>query len=219
MTTSTAVRGEKRRAQILKTALALFNARGTAAVSTNHVAAELGISVGNLYWHFRDKEALVRALFENHIRQFDEMWVAPATEAEALDAAVTALRRSFAFAWDYRFFYRELATLTRADPELRKMHAAVRERRREQQRVFQRSFVELGVLRFPDGEASLERLTELAWLISTFWIPHVELRDGTITRRAVLEGARAVLEIYLPYATAEYARAVSAALARADADA
>ena len=66
-----ASRGKNRRGDILKAALSLFNERGSAAVSTNHIATELGISAGNLYWHFRYKEAIIRALWEEHRASFD----------------------------------------------------------------------------------------------------------------------------------------------------
>ncbi len=40
------------RGRILDAALRLFNQRGTAAVSTNHLAAAAGLSPGNLFYHF-----------------------------------------------------------------------------------------------------------------------------------------------------------------------
>src|SRR5215468_10516481 len=95
-----ASRGEKRRSEILRTALALFNERGTAAVSTNHIAAELGISVGNLYWHFADKDAIVRALFEEHAARFDTMWAPPTSANEAAAVMVGALRRTFTMSFE-----------------------------------------------------------------------------------------------------------------------
>jgi AcrR family transcriptional regulator len=207
-------RGKKRRAEILKAALTLFNGRGTAAVSTNHISAELGISVGNLYWHFRDKDAIVRALYEEQVRKHDELWTSPKTEHEAIDVAIRGLRRSFAIAWDYRFLYRELASLIRADSELRKMYASARELRRRELRAFLRSFVELGVLRAPENEALAAQLEDLAWMTTSFWLPHLELRDGVLTKRTAMEGARAVMALFLPYATKEHFGALSLALER-----
>lgn len=46
---------------ILETAASLFAARGYAAVSMRNVAAAVGVTVANLYHHFRDKEELIRA--------------------------------------------------------------------------------------------------------------------------------------------------------------
>ena len=103
----------------MKTALSLFNEQGTAAVSTNHIAAELGISVGNLYWHFGDKEAIIRALFQELRESFDTAWRAPVTESDALNAAIIGLRRAFTTAWGYRFLYRELVALTSRGARIR----------------------------------------------------------------------------------------------------
>jgi AcrR family transcriptional regulator len=213
---SSGTRGDKRRAEILRTALSLFNAQGTAAVSTNHIAKELGISVGNLYYHFADKETIVRALYEEHTQKFDEMWHAPTNANEAATVLVGALRRTFTISWERRFFYRELVSLTRSDPALRKLYVTQRARRSGQIGAFQRSFVELGLLNVPGGEPALTQLEDLSWMISAFWLPHVELRDGALTKQSSLTGARAVLDLYLPYATKEFAQALLLALKHAD---
>ena len=62
--------------RILDTSLAMFNAQGEPNVTTNHIADELGISPGNLYYHFRNKEEIIRALFE---QQFAEQMPADET--------------------------------------------------------------------------------------------------------------------------------------------
>ena len=47
---------------ILDTAVRLFNQHGSQSVSTNRIAAEMSISVGNLYYHFNNKEDIIRSL-------------------------------------------------------------------------------------------------------------------------------------------------------------
>ena len=54
----------KTRDRILECALQLFNQKGEPNVSTMEVANEMGISPGNLYYHFHGKEPLVIGLFE-----------------------------------------------------------------------------------------------------------------------------------------------------------
>jgi AcrR family transcriptional regulator len=55
-------RGERRIAEILDAALALFAEVGYEAASTNRIAARAGISPGSLYQFFANKEAIAEAL-------------------------------------------------------------------------------------------------------------------------------------------------------------
>ena len=59
--------------RILDVTLELFNRFGEPNVSTTLISAELGISPGNLYYHYPAKEALVNALFRQHALALDEL--------------------------------------------------------------------------------------------------------------------------------------------------
>ena len=62
------------RDRILSAALELFNERGSAAVTTNHVAARAGISPGNLYYWFTDKNEIVRELYAQFVEAYEQLW-------------------------------------------------------------------------------------------------------------------------------------------------
>jgi len=63
-------RSERSRTLILDTALKLFAHRGYGATSVRDIAEEAGLSKGNVYHHFEDKESIFRALLD---RYFDAM--------------------------------------------------------------------------------------------------------------------------------------------------
>ena len=52
--------------RILDTTLELFNRFGEPNVSTTLISAELGISPGNLYYHYPAKDELINALFDRY---------------------------------------------------------------------------------------------------------------------------------------------------------
>src|SRR4051794_29207313 len=62
------------RDRIVDSAIVLFNDSGIGAVTTNHIASHAGISPGNLYYHFRDKEEILRDAFERVNAEADSIW-------------------------------------------------------------------------------------------------------------------------------------------------
>ncbi len=59
-------RSERSRAQILEAALRLFSHQGYRGTSIREIAQAAGISTGNLYHQFPDKEALFRTLLDQY---------------------------------------------------------------------------------------------------------------------------------------------------------
>ena len=100
-----AARGTKD--EIIDTALELFNAQGTSPVSTNHIAEAMGTSPGKVYYHFSNKEEIIRAIYERAIADYDDFL---AEVAQVTPDPVTMLGwfdGIFDHQWKYRFLQRE----------------------------------------------------------------------------------------------------------------
>src|SRR5450631_4792745 len=71
---ATPTKPPRRTAQrILEVTLELFNRFGEPNVSTTLISAELGISPGNLYYHYPAKDELINSLFDRYEKALDEL--------------------------------------------------------------------------------------------------------------------------------------------------
>lgn len=186
--------------RIVDEARQLFNEQGTAAVSTNHIAKAAGVSPGNLYYHFRNKEEIIRAIFE----RIDAHWAAsssvPADRMPTLADVRATVRAVYAGLWRYRFFYRELGALTRRDPELAERFQTLRTQGTEGTLELLEAFRAGGVLDIPDDGETLPRLATTLMLVSEFWLPFAEAGSRSPDDDPTAEGVELMMQILTPYA-------------------
>ena len=108
----------KTRDRILETALVLFNEEGEADQTAVDIANVLEISPGNLYYHFKGKDAIIQALFGNFE---EEMRVI----LNGSRGQITSIEDNWVYTYilleeiyDFRFFYRNLGALLVRYPDL-----------------------------------------------------------------------------------------------------
>ena len=98
----------KTRDKIVLAALHLFNEYGERNITTNHIAAHIDISPGNLYYHFRNKQEIVREIFSLYSSELLERFSPIYGQQESLVLLKHYLDSTFNLMWKYRFFYANL---------------------------------------------------------------------------------------------------------------
>lgn len=156
--------------KIKQTALELFNEGDSLSVTTNHIAKAAGISPGNLYYHYRNKEEIIRELFL-------EMKTALNCETDfegvaASDNPVFSLFAMFeahgAIFWKYRFFRRDITVLIRLDEELKALWTEVQNTKIDQIYHFIITLTEQGIF-IKKSNRDLELEAKQSWFISAYW--------------------------------------------------
>ena len=185
----------KTRDRILEMALKLFNEEGVAKVSTNRIADELGMSPGNLYYHFKSKEQLVEWLLrrlESDLSPF----IQSSNSLAALDDVWLSLHLSFEVIEKYRFIYTDIDYLLHEFPRCGARIRNMTITAIETARTLCSNLAQSGVLR-AQGEV-LENLAFQIVFTSTCW--------STFSRLLMLEEASApgyaayhVLTLMSPY--------------------
>ena len=170
----------KTRDRILEVSLLLFNEEGENSLSSVDIANALEISPGNLYYHFKGKDAIIRALFD---RFEEEMRVI----LRGSKGGVASLEDNWVYIYilleeiyDFRFFYRDLAGLLARYPDLAvRFRSLVAAKRQTIARILG-DLERLGLL---DIDARLkEPLTDQIITTLTFWLAgdalSKEVHDG-----------------------------------------
>ena len=67
-----AEKSQRSREQILEAALDLFSHRGFGATSVRDIASQAGVSTGNVYHHFPDKDTIFRTLLDQYWKAIDD---------------------------------------------------------------------------------------------------------------------------------------------------
>jgi len=193
------------RERILETACNLFNAQGTRAVSTNHIAAACDISPGNLYYHFRNKEAIIRAIFEQMaqvgVEEYQEINAGPQPDpADAVTAMLDTFTMVQRFNWRYRFFKRELTALLHSDPQLAADFAVVHAQHRTMVRAAIDRLSTEGFIT-PLVEPERDLFVEQLWLIILFWLNYLEAGAEPINDETLARGNAVLLSAIRPHLT------------------
>jgi len=189
---------EQTRHTILTRAVELFNERGTDAVTTNILAEAASISPGNLYYHFPNKEAIIRAILEQMIRDWDGAYQALDLATFGPEALRGLLSEIFRLTWQYRFFYRELIALLRRDEALRARYQAIYQQRLADQNALVARLAELHGGE-PGDSAGVDRALRVAWILGDSWLLHLETIGQPVEPESMQEGVELILSVLAPY--------------------
>ncbi|KPX44239.1 Transcriptional regulator PhaD [Pseudomonas savastanoi pv. glycinea] len=108
----------KTRDRILECALTLFNQQGEPNVSTLEIANEMGISPGNLYYHFHGKEPLILSLFERFQAELAPLLDPPSDARLEAEDYWMFLHLIVERLSHYRFLFQDLSNLAGRLPKL-----------------------------------------------------------------------------------------------------
>jgi AcrR family transcriptional regulator len=177
-------------------ALELFNEKGSHRITTNHIADAMGISPGNLYYHYGNKEEIIRDLFAEATAAFQKLWdvLTDVSAAEML----SLFRESARVYYAYRFFYMEMPMLISRDPELAAVYSANHARNLEvytriAQSVMNRDRVNKMT------EAEIRAIVVNGWIVSEFWLSYLFLSGTGISEETVARYSSQMLLMICPY--------------------
>ena len=191
----------KTRDKIVHAALELFNEHGERSITTNHIAEHIEISPGNLYYHFRNKQEIVRDIFTLYSAELLERFTPIQGQQESLTLLKHYLDSIFTLMWKYRFFYANLPEILSRDEQLHNDYMAVQERLQTNLVDIMRAFVELKLLKASESE--MKSMVTSLHLIASSWLAYQSAMSPKtqITEQVVHQGMLQMIAVVKPIAT------------------
>ncbi|MDM1763949.1 MULTISPECIES: TetR/AcrR family transcriptional regulator [unclassified Acinetobacter] len=157
----------KTKDRILQISLQLFNERGERSITTNHIAAELGISPGNLYYHFRNKQEIIKELMERYQKETLDMLALPDDRVVNANDKIRYFQVLSSQLWEYRFLHRDVYHLIENNDDFRKIYPRFAGKVMQQGQKIYHAFVDAGLMQMTASE--IEALIINIWIVLTNW--------------------------------------------------
>ncbi|ARD44486.1 MULTISPECIES: TetR/AcrR family transcriptional regulator [Colwelliaceae] len=190
----------KTRDKIIQASIVLFNEQGERNVTTNHIAADLGISPGNLYYHFRNKEDIILSIYEEYARNLlIETMPEVSPDVKPLDAIILYMDVVFQAMMKFRFFYSNLPVLLAKNPLLHDKYVEVQSFIAQRVSELLLSLREAKMMEFSDED--LPDIVSILRLVNTFWLSFYQTQnnDNEINDAVFYQGVLKILVIIHPY--------------------
>ena len=188
--------------RILDVSLELLNRFGEPNVSTTLISAELGISPGNLYYHYPAKDELINGLFNRYEAELNDLLLA-ADNVRHVEDAWLFFHMLFELIWRYRFLYRDLNDLLSKNRHLEKQFQSVLKHKARAVKAVLDGLTRELAMRIDQREA--ETAASAMVVVLTYWLSFEYVRDPRRALEpdhasaALSRGAFHVLSLLMPY--------------------
>ncbi|MFZ3218880.1 MAG: TetR/AcrR family transcriptional regulator [Rhodoferax sp.] len=188
--------------RILEVTLELFNRFGEPNVSTTLISAELGISPGNLYYHYPAKDELINSLFDRYEAALNELLNASDGVRDVEDAWFF-MHTLFELIWQYRFLYRDLNDLLSKNRRLETHFQWVLKNKTRSVKALLDGMSRSGAIHIDSRE--VEATATSMVVVLTYWLSFEYVKDPrnalepASAQAALMRGAHHVLNLLVPY--------------------
>ncbi len=188
--------------RILEVTLALFNRFGEPNVSTTLISAELGISPGNLYYHYPAKDELINTLLDRYEQALNEL-LNVSDDVRDVEDAWFFMHTLFELIWQYRFFYRDLNDLLSKNRRLETHFQSVLKNKTRAVKALLEGMSRTGAMHIE--ACDVESTATSMVVLLTFWLSFEYVRDPRHAlepenaQAAMRRGAQQILNLLMPY--------------------
>ena len=184
--------------KILDSAVKLFNQDGLVNVRLQHIADEAFVSVGNMTYHYRTKELIVQAIWEQLVKKQRDL-LAEFRIVPLFEDIERQIQSTFQLQQAYIFFYLDTLEVMRAFPQIRDLHRQHIQWQMQQIETMMRFNVSRGAFLVENteggrnhdsvGKGTLQQLAQQYWMTSDMWLNRQAILGNDLNNYAAFRDA------------------------------
>ncbi|SHM65769.1 transcriptional regulator, TetR family [Chryseobacterium carnipullorum] len=194
----------KTKDKILSKALELFNEKGYNTITTRHIAADLNISAGNLHYHFKYSEDIIKILFSELILKMDILLNnLQKIENKTLEDLYHFTFSTYDVFYSFRFIFMNFFDILKNIPVIESQYESINITRKDEFQIIFKGFQKNNIFRDDVPDFILKSLTTQIFIIADNWIIHNSLAFKMNKDEAVKHYALIQMNLFYPLLTVE----------------
>ncbi|MFN1216530.1 TetR/AcrR family transcriptional regulator [Chryseobacterium kwangjuense] len=194
----------KTKERILSKALELFNEKGYNNITTRHIAADLDISAGNLHYHFKHSEDIIKILFSELILKMDVLLNdLQKIENKTLEDLYHFTFSTYEVFYSFRFIFMNFFDILKKIPSIESQYESINISRKGEFQAIFKGFQKNNIFRDDVPDFILKSLTTQIFIIADNWIIHNSLAFKMDKDEAVKHYALIQMNLFYPLLTGE----------------
>jgi len=189
------------KAIILNTALDLFNKEGLGKVTLRTIANKMGISQGNLNYHYKKREHIIEALYFQLVGRIDENMSKHEDKLIGLQSLFSISSMMMESFFKYRFFMLDFVLIMRENDKIKKHYLQLTKIREGQFTRLFNVLIESKILRKEVLPNEYLFLYKRFQILGDFWISSAEITESRLNNKMIKEYSDIINQAIFPYLT------------------
>ena len=192
---------KKTKVIILDTSLELFNSHGLSKVTLRTIAKKMGISQGNLNYHFKKREDIIEALYFQLVNNIDNSMSDLQQSKNPFQLLVSISKTIMSNFYEYRFFLLDFVQIMRENKKVRTHYSELTIQREQQFTMLFNLLIENDLMRKETLPNEYKNLYKRFQMLSEFWISDIEIHNSKSTKKTISTYSEILTQAVFPYLT------------------
>ncbi len=188
---------------ILNTSLELFNSLGLSKVTLRTIANKMGISQGNLNYHFKKREDIIEALYFQLVSNIDKSMLNLQQSKDVLQLMLDISQTIMSNFYKYRFFLLDFVQIMRENKKIKKHYAELTTQREQQFSMLFNLLIKNDLMRKEVLPNEYKYLYKRIQILGDFWISDAEIIHTKTTKKTIAMYSEILTQAIYPYLTAK----------------